>query len=109
MHLIASLLTTRYDSPQIKNLIDCRTDLTQNEVKYFISAVTKQVIERHLIHNLAEETLSPMIINDMADGEVAHIAAEPEEVTHKRDFLEAHKAILEEGQAEFRRALGSYK
>lgn len=80
----------------------------KDKVKYFIAAVTEQVIERHLLHDLAEQTLSPMLINDMADGEVAHVAAEAEEVTHKREFLEDHRAILEEGRAEFRRALGRY-
>lgn len=85
------------------------TNVTQDEVRHFIAAVTKQVIERHLLHGLAENTLSPMIINNMSDGEVAHIAAEAEEITHKREFLEGHKAILESGQEAFRKALGSYR
>lgn len=82
---------------------------SQDKIKYFIAAVTEQAIERHLLHNLAEDTLSPMIINDMSDTEVGYVAAEAEEVTHKRDFLESHKAMLENGQEAFRKALGSYK
>ena len=71
--------------------------------------MTEQVIERHLLHDLAEDTLSPMIINDMSDAEVGYVAAEAEEVTHKRDHLEGHRAMLESGQEAFRKALGSYK
>ena len=81
----------------------------QDKFKHFIATVTDQVIEHHLLHNLAEQTLSPMIINEMPDGEIAHIAAEAEEVTKKREFLEGHKAVLESGQDASRKALGSYK
>lgn len=62
-----------------------------------------------MLHNLAQDTLSPLMINDMADREVEFLAAEAEEVTHKRAHLEGHKAILESGQAAFRDAMGSYK
>ena len=78
-------------------------------MRYFITAVTDQVVERHLLHNLAQDTLSPLMINDMADREVEFLAAEAEEVTHKRAHLEGHKAILESGQDAFRDAMGSYK
>lgn len=80
-----------------------------DKVRYFIAAVMEQVVERHLLHNLAEETLSPMIINDMAEGEIAYITAEEEEVAQKRDFLDGHKTIIESGQEAFRKAMGSYK
>lgn len=62
-----------------------------------------------MLYKLADDTLSPMVINDMSDGEIGYIAAEAEELTHKRNFLEGHKAILESGQEAFRAALGSYK
>lgn len=78
----------------------------QEEVKYFIGAVTKQIVERHLLRDLAADTISPMIINDMTDDEVAIVAAEPEETTRMRDNLEARKAMLEKGQATFKSALG---
>lgn len=80
----------------------------QDKVRYFITAVTDQVIERHLLHNLAQDTLSPLMINDMADREVGYFAAEAEDVTHKRAHLEGHKIILEKGQKAFRDAMGSY-
>lgn len=80
----------------------------QDKVRYFITAVTDQVIERHLLHNLAQDTLSPLMINDMTDREVAYLAAEAEEITHKRAHLEGHKIILEKGQKAFRDAMGSY-
>lgn len=76
---------------------------------YFIAAVTEQVIERNLLHQLAEDTLSPLIINDMPEQAIEYIAAEAEEITHKREFLEGHKTILENGQDAFRKALGAYK
>lgn len=86
-----------------------RLTCPQDRVKYFIAAVTDQVIERHLLHKLAQDTLSPMVVNDMSDNEIRYIAAEAEELTQKRDFLEGHKTILESGQDAFRAALGSYK
>lgn len=97
-----SRLTSRcgYRSLQLTHL--------QDKVRYFITAVTDQVIERHLLHNLAQDTLSPLMINDMSDREVAYLAAEAEEVTHKRAHLEEHKIILEKGQKAFRDAMGSY-
>lgn len=66
-------------------------------------------MERHLLHNLAQDTLSPLVINDMSDREIEYLAAEADEVTHKRAHLEGHKSILESGQAAFRQAIGSYK
>lgn len=53
--------------------------------------------------------MSPLIINDMSDAEVGYVAAEAEEVTHKREYLESQKLMLENGQEAFRKALGSYK
>ena len=50
-----------------------------------------------------------MMINDMADAEVGYVAAEAEEITHKRNHLVDHKIMLENGQEAFRKALGSYK
>jgi hypothetical protein len=67
----------------------------------------EQVIERHLTKRLAHDTLSPMIINDMTDAEVAEIAAEPTDITSRRTMLEGHKEILESGRAAFKQALRS--
>lgn len=46
-------------------------------MKYFIAVVTKQVIERYLLSELAGDTISPMVIGDMSDDEIAFVAAEP--------------------------------
>ena len=78
----------------------------QEEVKYFISAVTKQVVERHLMRDLAADTISPALIGDMTDEEIAFVAAEPEETTRLRSNLETRKAMLEKGQETFKSALG---
>ena len=83
--------------------------MTQDEVKYFIGVVTKQVIERHLLTDLATDTISPVIITDMSNQEVAYVAAEPAETTRERQFLEGCKETLEKGQETFRSALGLFR
>ena len=81
----------------------------QEEVKYFIAAVTKQIIERYLLRDLAADTVSPFLIGAMKDEEVAYIAAEPDETTRLRGNLETRKETLEKGQATFKSALGLLK
>jgi len=71
--------------------------------------VTEQVIERHLLHDLASQTLSPMIINDMDEDEVALIAAEDAGITNQREHLEHEKAFLENGREAFTKALGAFR
>lgn len=78
-------------------------------MKYFINVVTKQVIERYLLDNLANDTISPMIIHNMTDDEVGFVAAEAEDITKERAHLESRKAILEAGQATFKSALGLFR
>ena len=53
--------------------------------------------------------MSPMMVAEMTDEEVAFIAAEPEETTRLRANLEAKKTVLEKGQATFRSTLGLFK
>lgn len=62
-----------------------------------------------MLHDLAANTLSPLVIDAMEEGEVGIIAAEDEETTREREFLMDQKAILESGQEAFRKALGSMK
>lgn len=81
----------------------------QDELKYFVALITKQVIERHLIHSLAEDIISPMIIAGLTDEEVHFIAAEPTEVSQQRTFLEARRKMLEEGLETFRVAMGGLR
>lgn len=78
-------------------------------MNYFVSAITKQVIERHLLSDLAGETLSPMLINDMMDDEIAFVAAEPEETVRMRSNLEARKTLLDNGLETFKSTLGLRK
>lgn len=78
-------------------------------MKYFVSVVTKQIIERYLLTNLASETICPLIVSEMDDDEVAFVAAEPEEITRERDSLEARKGTLEKGQQTFKSALGLFR
>ena len=68
---------------------------TQDEWKYFIGVVTKQVIERHLVETLPSEILSPMIISGLTDDEVKQIATEPASVNRQRTSLEARRVVLE--------------
>ncbi|KAK6440516.1 hypothetical protein LTR95_003253 [Oleoguttula sp. CCFEE 5521] len=78
----------------------------KGKVEYFIEAVTDQVIERHLLTNLAGETFSPLQIDAMSEHEVYQIAGEDEDITSQREHFEGQKEILEKGQAAFRKALG---
>jgi hypothetical protein len=47
-----------------------------------------------------------MVMANLTDEEVRFIAGEPEEITGRREHFEAQKAMLEQGQAAFRRAVG---
>lgn len=104
--LLSSLLLS---SPTPSTLPSHLTSKTQDEAKFFIAAVTKQVVERHLLHGLDEHTLSPPVIADMSEDEVAAVAAESEETTATRDFLEHRRGILENGREAFRKALGAFR
>ncbi|KAK3673763.1 hypothetical protein LTR78_006316 [Recurvomyces mirabilis] len=85
-----------------EDALDSQLAYYKDEVKIFIANTTKQVVERHLLAELPEDTLSPLMINDMSDQEVGYLAGEAEETTHKRVSSWA-------GQDAFKKALGSYK
>ncbi|KAI7485578.1 hypothetical protein KC357_g2875 [Hortaea werneckii] len=104
-----SLLEPDMDRKSAEDALDCQQAYYNEEVKYFISAITKQVIERYLLRDLANDTLSPMLVGEMSDDEVSLIAAEAEEITRMRSNLEARKSTLENGQQTFRSALGLFK
>ncbi|KAI6821837.1 hypothetical protein KC340_g12650 [Hortaea werneckii] len=104
-----SLLEPDMDRTSAEDALDCQQAYYNEEVKYFISAITKQVIERYLLRDLANDTLSPMLVGEMSDDEVSLIAAEAEEITRMRSNLEARKSTLENGQQTFRSALGLFK
>ena len=75
-------------------------------MKYFISVVTKQVIERHLIDPLPTSIISPPIMTSLTDTEVNLMAAEPETIARRRKHLEDRKQTLENGKETFRKAIG---
>ena len=81
----------------------------KDELKYFVDVVAKQVIERHLVYPLPDVILSPLVVAQLADKEIEFVAAEPEDVTQQRVFLENRKAMLEQGTETFREAMGGLK
>lgn len=78
-------------------------------MKYFVNALAKQVIERHLVEPLPNVILSPMIIHQLTDEEVGYIAEEPQELTQQRAYLESRKDMLEKGMDTFREAVGGFR
>lgn len=78
-------------------------------MKYFVHAVTKQVIERCMINPLPHRILSPIVVQALTDEEVAFVAAEPPETVAQRAFLEERRQMLEKGDEIFREAMGGMK
>jgi hypothetical protein len=78
-------------------------------MKYFVTAVTDQVVERCMINSLPERILSLAVVQLMTDEEVSYIAAEPPGVVAQRAFLEERKQMLEKGKEIFREAMGGVK
>ncbi|KAF9698371.1 hypothetical protein EKO04_003463 [Ascochyta lentis] len=81
----------------------------KDELKYFVHAITKQVIERCMIDPLPSKMLSPMAVTAMTDEEVAFVAAELPETVTQRAFLEERRQMLEKGFDIFREAMGGVK
>lgn len=81
----------------------------QDELKYFVNAIAKTVIERHLVEPLPDIILSPLVVTEMTEKEVEFVAAEPPEITQQRTFLESRKTMLEKGLETFREAMGGLK
>ncbi|KAF2272877.1 putative dynamin GTPase [Westerdykella ornata] len=77
----------------------------KDERMYFINAVVKTVIERHLVEPLPDIILSPLVITQMTDKEVERVAAEAKETTARRNYLEQRKQMLEQGIETFRDAV----
>lgn len=78
-------------------------------MKYFINAVCKAAVERHLVEPLPDIILSPLVVAKFTDKEMEFVAAEPPEVTQQRAFLESRKQMLEAGMDTFRQAMGGLK
>lgn len=84
-------------------------DVLQDKVKYFIADVTEHIVERHLLGGLAEDTLSPFIVNDLEEDEVAQLAAEDDNITFQREGFEHNLTILEEGRKALSKVAGGFR
>ena len=80
-----------------------------DKLRYFVHAVTCQVIERCMVDPLPTKLLSPMSVTAMSDEQVEFIAGEPPETIQRRAFYEERKKMLEQGFDIFRNAMGSVK
>ncbi|KAH7090390.1 dynamin family protein-like protein [Paraphoma chrysanthemicola] len=89
--------------------LDTQRAYYKDELKYFVNAIAKAVIERHLVEPLPDIILSPLVVQGMSDKEIEFVAAEPAEVTQQRSFLEARKTMLERGLETFREAMGGLR
>ncbi|SMY29303.1 unnamed protein product [Zymoseptoria tritici ST99CH_1A5] len=77
----------------------------EHQRRTFINNVTQQVIERHLLHGLAEEIFTPTIVSEMSDEEISKLAKEPDEVAKQRAELKEQKSILEDSRKAFLKVL----
>jgi len=84
--------------------LDVMRTYYKDEMKYFINAVTKTVIECHLIQPLPKEILSPVLVSKMTENDIKFIA-EPPEISQKRSHLKALRVMLKDGLETFREAV----
>ncbi|RMZ71036.1 dynamin family [Pyrenophora seminiperda CCB06] len=89
--------------------LDTQRAYYKDELKYFVNAVAKTVVERHLVAPLPDIILSPLVVTEMTDKQVEYVAAEPAEVSQQRSHLESKKFMLEKGLDTFREAMGGLK
>jgi hypothetical protein len=54
----------------------------QDEMKYFIGVITKQVVERHLVAPFAG-IISPLVMASYSDNEIQLLAVEPPEAVER--------------------------
>ncbi|KAF2499712.1 Dynamin family protein [Lophium mytilinum] len=94
------------DKFSAEEALDSQIAYYKDELKYFIAAITKQVIERHLVSTLPFNILSPSVVVELSDDDIEYVAAEPADTTHQRAHFETRKALLEQGITTFRRAIG---
>ncbi len=89
--------------------LDTERAFYKDEMKYFVNAVTKAVIERHLVEPLPDIILSPLVVTQMTEKEIEFVAAEPPEIMQQRLHLDSRKNMLEKGLETFREAMGGLK
>lgn len=91
-----------------EDALDTQIASYADELKYFFNCVCKKVIERHLVHPLTENILSPITIAGLTDAQIAALAVEAPEVPHNRNRLEDRKKVLESRLKVFKEALGVF-
>ncbi|KAF2803435.1 GTP-binding protein [Mytilinidion resinicola] len=106
---IANSIKQNMDKFSSEEALDNQRAYYRDESKYFINAVAKQVIERHLVKPLLDIILSPLVVTQFTNTEVNFIAAEPPELTQQRTFLKSRKVMLQKGLNTFREAMGGLK
>ncbi|KAF2116621.1 P-loop containing nucleoside triphosphate hydrolase protein [Lophiotrema nucula] len=106
---LADSLEQDMDKYSSEEALDNQRAYYKDEMKYFVNAVAKQVIERHLVEPLPDIVLSPLVVAQLSDDEIQFVAAEPAEITQQRDFLENRMGMLEKGLDTFREAMGGLK
>lgn len=89
--------------------LDTQRAYYKDELKYFVNAVAKAIIERHLVEPLPEMILNPVTVTQMSEAEIEFVAAEPPEITQQREHLENRRVMLEKGLETFREAMGGLK
>ncbi|KAF1810946.1 hypothetical protein P152DRAFT_489969 [Eremomyces bilateralis CBS 781.70] len=101
--------TTKPDMDEVsaEEALDAMKAYYKDELKYFINAITKQVIERHLVAPLAE-IMSPVVIVTFTDKEIMQITEEPKDIASLREHLQSKMSILTEGQEAFRQTMWEF-
>jgi hypothetical protein len=89
--------------------LDIERAFYKDEKKYFVHAVTKAVIKRHLVEPLPDIIILPLVVTQMTEKEIEFVAAEPPETLQQRLHLESRKSMLEKGLETFREAMGGLK
>ncbi len=105
---IHSGIEQNMDKFSAEEALDTQIAYYADELKYFVNAVSKQVIERHLVDTLTRDVLSPRVIAGLTDQQIALLTAEAPEVSRSRDRLEGRKEVLEKGLKIFKEALGGF-
>ncbi|KAF2798534.1 hypothetical protein K505DRAFT_371665 [Melanomma pulvis-pyrius CBS 109.77] len=106
---MANAFEQNMDKFSSEEALDNQRAYYKDELKYFVNAVAKQVIERHLVEPLPDIILSPLVVASLTDKEIEFVAAEPPDITQQRAFLDNRKAMLEKGLDTFREAMGGLR
>ncbi|PVI06772.1 GTP-binding protein [Periconia macrospinosa] len=106
---MATFIEQDMDTFSAQEALENQRAYYKDELKYFINAVCKTVIERHLVEPLPDVILSPLVVDNMTEQQISYVAAEPHETTQQRAFLEHRKAMLEKGLDTFREAMGGLR